>query len=127
MNCYHNRLDVHVKQCISSRSTAFSRIQWHHVKVLFKVRNHLDQTASVILIQATPGWLRDTWHHIWAPTSASTPMTAPTELIFFRLMALFLAWSSQVDIRTSRSKQPQPSDKPRNPNLEKFTNLNEFW
>ena len=28
--------------------------QWHHVKVL-KGRNPLDQTASVILVQDTPG------------------------------------------------------------------------
>ena len=109
---------------------------------LLQVRNPLDQAASVILVQDTPGWLRDTWHLIWAPTSVSMPMMTPTHDSSSLVQWPFtLAWSSgsgtsewdirmpghllpqDQNIRTSDGppKLPLPSDIPRYPNLEEFS------
>ena len=97
-------------------------LQWHHHVRVLMVWNPLDQAASVILIQATPGWLWDTWHLIWTPTSAST-LGWHQQTLFFHPMALYLAWSSGC--RTSECQNcPYPlvcQD------TQIWKNLNECW
>ena len=88
-DCHHNKLDA------NNASSGLLR-SWAPVAPCqgpLQGRNPLDQAASVILVQDTPGRLRDTWHHIWAPTSAST-LGWHQQTLIFRPMALYLAWSS---------------------------------
>ena len=87
------------------------------------VRNPLDQAASVILIQATPGWKVFRTHGSSGLPHLHQCQWWHLQLLFFRLMALYLAWSSGL-LMSGFQTGPTPSqDKPKFGNFEDFEGL----